>query len=91
MEKQIFEPFAATAEPDAVIDLLRHENLMLASRNRKLREEIGDLQKKLADMSVDHEALQKTIDRLNGQHLATKPSADSSIDMPQPLLKADKP
>lgn len=81
MDKQIFEPFVATAEPDAVIDLLQQENLMLAMRNRKLREEIGDLQKKRAEMAAHREALQKEIDRINAQWFAAKPSA-KSIERP---------
>jgi len=82
MDKQIFDPFVATAEPDAIIDFLRHENLMLASRNQKLRQEINDFQKKLAAIATDCEELQKTIDRLNREHAAAQGSAMTVASVP---------
>ena len=90
MDKQIFDAFVANAEPDAVIDLLRHENLMLAARNQKLRQEINGFQEILAAIAADRAVLQKTIDRLNGEDAAATGVADVAGPVPSDA-EADKP
>lgn len=72
MDKQIFEPFVAIDNLDSVVALLQYENLTLASRNWRLLEEVGELQRQLGAMTVERAALQDEVNRINAQWFSGK-------------------
>jgi len=84
MDRQIFERFVANASLDATIDLLKSENLMLVAQNRRLTDEVGEFQKRVAELSADRELLQREIDRINAkwftaEHSTVATSVKSSV------------